>query len=62
MTIDFVTLLHQSDSLLLFVVLAFGLLLGKVRLGNFQIGNTIGVLFTALRRCFLNRCSLNGTN
>ncbi len=48
MTIDFVTLLHQSDSLLLFVVLAFGLLLGKVRLGNFQIGNTIGVLFTAL--------------
>ncbi len=48
MTIDFVTLLHQSDSLLLFVVLAFGLLLGKVRFGNFQIGNTIGVLFTAL--------------
>ena len=48
MTIDFVTLLHQSDSLLLFVVLAFGLLLGKVRIGNFQIGNTIGVLFTAL--------------
>ena len=48
MTIDFVTLLHQSDSLLLFVVLAFGLLLGKVRLGNFQIGNTIGVLFPAL--------------
>ncbi|MCS3792887.1 putative transport protein [Aeromonas hydrophila] len=42
------TLLHQSDSLLLFVVLAFGLLLGKVRFGNFQIGNTIGVLFTAL--------------
>ncbi len=34
--------------LLLFVVLAFGLLLGKVRFGNFQIGNTIGVLFTAL--------------
>ena len=49
MTIDFVTLLHQSDSLLLFVVLAFGLLLHeKVRIGNFQIGNTIGVLFTAL--------------
>ena len=48
MTIDFVTLLHQSDALLLFVVLAFGLLLGKVRFGNFQIGNTIGVLFTAL--------------
>jgi putative transport protein len=47
MTIDFVTLLHQSDSLLLFVVLAFGLLL-QVRIGNFQIGNTIGVLFTAL--------------
>lgn len=43
MTIDFVTLLHQSDSLLLFVVLAFGLLLGKVRFGNFQIGNTIEI-------------------
>ncbi|MGL5949650.1 MAG: aspartate:alanine antiporter [Aeromonas sp.] len=48
MTVDFVSLLKQSDSLLLFVILAFGLLLGKVKVGNFQISNTVGVLFTAL--------------
>ncbi|MFD2179723.1 aspartate:alanine antiporter [Veronia pacifica] len=48
MNIDVATLLHQQDILLLFVVLAIGLSLGKIRLGNFQFGSAIGVLLTSL--------------
>lgn len=48
MNIDVAALLNQNPILLLFVVLAIGLSLGKVRFGNFQLGNSIGVLFTAL--------------
>nr|WP_235869552.1 hypothetical protein [Veronia nyctiphanis] len=48
MNIDVASLLHQQDILLLFVVLAIGLTLGKIRLGTFQFGNAIGVLLTAL--------------
>ena len=48
MEIDPIRLLQQSDALLLFTVLAFGLLFGKIRLGSFEIGATAGVLLVAL--------------
>ncbi|ATF08648.1 TrkA, Potassium channel-family protein [Candidatus Enterovibrio altilux] len=41
-------MLVQNDILLLFVVLAIGLAIGKIRIGNFQFGNSIGMLMTAL--------------
>ncbi|WED22994.1 aspartate:alanine antiporter [Vibrio sp. JC009] len=48
MNIDVVLLLEQNPILLIFVVLALGLAIGKVRFGSFQLGNSIGVLITAL--------------
>ncbi|MGR5061601.1 aspartate:alanine antiporter [Photobacterium sp. DNB22_13_2] len=48
MNINVAALLHQNDILLLFVVLAVGLSAGKIRLANMQLGNSIGVLITAL--------------
>ncbi|MDX1301964.1 MULTISPECIES: aspartate:alanine antiporter [Photobacterium] len=48
MNINVAALLHQNDILLLFVVLAVGLSFGKIRIANMQIGNSIGVLLTAL--------------
>lgn len=48
MNIDVANLLHQNDILLLFVVLAVGLTAGKIRVANMQLGNSIGVLITAL--------------
>ncbi|CAH0533711.1 Aspartate/alanine antiporter [Vibrio stylophorae] len=48
MNIDVVTLLHQHDILLLFVVLALGLSISKIRLGNLKLGNAIGVLLASL--------------
>ncbi|MGF1723281.1 aspartate:alanine antiporter [Photobacterium nomapromontoriensis] len=48
MNIDVADLLHQNDILLLFVVLAVGLTAGKIRVANMQLGNSIGVLITAL--------------
>ncbi|KLV04745.1 transporter [Photobacterium aquae] len=48
MNIDVAALLHQNDILLLFVVLAVGLFAGKIRFANMQLGNSIGVLITAL--------------
>lgn len=48
MELDLVKLLQDSDVLLLFSALAFGLLLGKIRLGGFELGSTAGVLLTAL--------------
>lgn len=41
-------LLNGNDILLLFVVLALGLALGKVRLGPIQLGHSIGVLVVSL--------------
>jgi len=41
-------LLSRNDILLLFVVLALGLCLGKLRLGSVQLGNSIGVLVVSL--------------
>jgi len=41
-------LLSGNDILLLFVVLALGLCLGKLRLGSVQLGNSIGVLVVSL--------------
>ncbi|WP_413113245.1 aspartate:alanine antiporter [Thaumasiovibrio sp. DFM-14] len=48
MNIDVVSLLHQNNILLLFVVLAIGLAIGKIRIGSIQLGNSIGVLLAAL--------------
>lgn len=48
MNIDVVMLLKQNPILLIFVVLAIGLALGKIRIGSFQLGNSIGVLITSL--------------
>ncbi len=48
MNIDVVLLLKQNPILLIFVVLAIGLAIGKIRFGNLQLGNSIGVLITAL--------------
>lgn len=48
MNIDVYSLLVHNDILLLFVVLAIGLAIGKIRIGGFQFGNSIGVLVTAL--------------
>lgn len=41
-------MLSRNDILLLFVVLALGLCLGKLRLGSVQLGNSIGVLVISL--------------
>lgn len=48
MNINVAHLLSTNDVLLLFVVLALGLCLGKLRLGSIQIGNSIGVLVVSL--------------
>jgi putative transport protein len=46
--IDVALILEQNQILLVFVVLAIGLAIGKIRFGGFQLGNSIGVLITAL--------------
>jgi len=46
--INVADLLSGNDILLLFVVLALGLCLGKLRLGSVQLGNSIGVLVISL--------------
>lgn len=48
MDIDIAELLQGSDAMLLFAALGAGLLLGKLRLGSFQLGNTPGVLLAAI--------------
>lgn len=48
MNIDIIGLLNSNYILLLFVVLALGLCLGKIRLGSVQLGNSIGVLVVSL--------------
>lgn len=48
MNIDVANLLLENDILLLFVVLALGLLIAKARMGSFQLGGSIGVLLAAI--------------
>lgn len=48
MNINFFDLLIQHDIFLLFFVLSIGLSIGKIKIGSFQVGNSIGVLLTAL--------------
>ncbi|MGB1141522.1 MAG: TrkA C-terminal domain-containing protein [Halioglobus sp.] len=48
MDIDFAALLDASDVMLVFTALGFGLLLGKLRIGGFEMGSTPGVLLAAL--------------
>ncbi|ATZ11154.1 aspartate:alanine antiporter [Erwinia amylovora] len=48
MNINVADLLSRNYILLLFVVLALGLCLGKLRLGSVQLGNSIGVLVVSL--------------
>jgi putative transport protein len=46
--INIANLLSSSNILLLFVVLALGLCLGKLRFGSIQLGSSIGVLIISL--------------
>lgn len=48
MILDIGSMLHMNDVMLVFFVLTLGLVLGKIRLGSFQLGNTIGVMASAL--------------
>ncbi|MDR0807489.1 MAG: aspartate:alanine antiporter [Enterobacteriaceae bacterium] len=48
MNINIISLLNSNYILLLFVVLALGLCLGKLRLGSVQLGSSIGVLVVSL--------------
>ncbi len=48
MTIDVLSLLNQSPEMLLFTILGIGLLLGRLTIGSFQLGMTIGVLVVSL--------------
>lgn len=48
MTIDILSLLTQSPEMLLFTILGIGLLIGRISIGSFQLGMTIGVLLTSL--------------
>jgi putative transport protein len=48
MDIDIPALLQGSDVMLLFTALGLGLLIGKLRLGSFQLGSTPGVLLAAI--------------
>lgn len=48
MNINVADLLSKNYILLLFVILALGLCLGKLRLGSIQLGNSIGVLIISL--------------
>lgn len=48
MDIDLAALLDGSDVMLLFTALAIGLLVGKLRVGSFELGSTPGVLLAAL--------------
>ena len=48
MDIDLADLLDGSDVMLLFAALGIGLLIGKVRIGSFQLGSTPGVLIAAI--------------
>ena len=48
MTIDILSLLNESPEMLLFTILGTGLLIGRLSIGSFQLGMTIGVLLTSL--------------
>ena len=48
MDIDIFALLDASDVMLLFAALGLGLLIGKIRIGSFQLGSTPGVLIAAI--------------
>jgi len=48
MTIDLYTLISENVILLLFMVLAIGFLVGKIRIAGIKAGSTIGVLLAGL--------------
>jgi putative transport protein len=48
MDIDLAALLEASDVMLLFAALGMGLLIGKLKIGSFQLGSTPGVLIAAI--------------
>jgi len=48
MEIDFYKLFESSPILMLFTVIAAGLLVGKIKIGSIQLGSTTGVLLTGL--------------
>ena len=53
MNIDIVTLLEQNPILLIFVVLAIGLGIGKLQFGRMHLGSAFGVLMIAIVMCTL---------
>ncbi|MDN3679850.1 aspartate:alanine antiporter [Vibrio tapetis subsp. quintayensis] len=48
MNIDIIILLKQNPILLIFLVLAIGLAIGKIQFGRLQLGSAIGVLISAI--------------
>jgi len=48
MEIDFFKLFNSNMTLMVFAVVAFGLLLGKVKFGKIEVGSTTGVLLVGL--------------
>ena len=48
MTINLYELLAENPILLLFLVLAIGLVLGKIQIAGIKAGSTMGVLFAGL--------------
>lgn len=45
---EFVKILQQHPELALFLTLAFGFAIGKIRIGNFKIGSVLGTLFAGV--------------
>jgi putative transport protein len=45
---DFIIILQQHPELALFLVLALGFALGKIRIGNFRVGAVLGTLFAGV--------------
>ncbi len=54
MELDITRLLHEIDILLIFTVLAFGLFIGRISIGGFTIGSTLGVLLVGLLFGYFN--------
>lgn len=45
---EFVKILQQHPELALFLTLAFGFAIGKIRIGNFKVGSVLGTLFAGV--------------
>ena len=54
MELEITRLLHEIDILLIFTVLAFGLFIGRINIGAFTSGSTLGVLLVGLLFGYFN--------